>query len=101
LGFCGVFFAALAFELRALGLLAGALALEPNPSPFCFSYFRIRSYIYAQAGLDYNPIYASHVAGITIMYHQDQLLVEMGVLLTFLSGLAFSHDHPNVYLSST
>jgi hypothetical protein len=41
---------------------------------------------------------ASRIAVMSGVYHHAQLLVEMGVLQTFLHRLALNHDPPNLSL---
>jgi hypothetical protein len=55
------------------------LSHAPSPVLFALIIFLPRSHIYAPNDLDHDlPIYASHVAGITAVYHRAQLLlVEM------------------------
>jgi hypothetical protein len=64
--------------------------LSHSSSPFCFTYFSYRALHYALVGLDYNPpIWVSHVAGMTGMYHHAQLLlVEVG-LSNFFAWASF------------
>jgi hypothetical protein len=66
------------FEIGDLHLQGQVLHhLSHVPSPFCY---RIGSYVFAQASLDHNlPIYTSHIASMTGMYHiMPSLLDEMG-----------------------
>jgi hypothetical protein len=54
------------------------------PAVFALVIFEIGFYVYAWAGLDLNPMYASQVAGMTSMCHYTRLLlVEMGSLERF------------------
>jgi hypothetical protein len=58
-----------------------------------------RFYVYILADLDHNPpIYTSHIAGITGMYHHTQLLlVEMGILKSFHTPVHLE-PQPSLYL---
>jgi hypothetical protein len=59
------------------------------PDLFTLVIFQIRSCIYAQIGLDYDPpIYASHVAGVTSMHRHAQLFCSDRGILNFLPKLA-------------
>jgi hypothetical protein len=56
--------------------------LSHIPSPFALVIFSIGSYFYAQAGLDYGPIYTFHIAGMGKHHHAQLLLADTG-----------SHEH--------
>jgi hypothetical protein len=52
--------------------------LQPHPCLFCFSYFSIASHGHAQASLKWNlPIYASHIAGMSVVYQHTGLFFEI------------------------
>jgi hypothetical protein len=42
---------------------------------FALLIFHIRSHVYSQASLDYNPIYVSHTARVTGVCHHAQLFL--------------------------
>jgi hypothetical protein len=73
------------------------------PPLFTLLIFLIGSSIYAQAGLDLDPlIYASCAAGMTgTCFHAQLLLVEMGVLPKVLPWLASNCDPPHLYFPSS
>jgi hypothetical protein len=45
----------LGFELEVLCLQGGRCHLNHTPAPFCFGYFGVRVWLYAQAGGDHHP----------------------------------------------
>jgi hypothetical protein len=79
-------------EIGAFHLLVQVLYhLSQTSSPFCFSYFWDWVSCLCSvmlAGLDHHPpVCATHIVGMTDMYHQTQLLVEMGWPQTMILSL--------------
>jgi hypothetical protein len=65
---------------------------------FWFSYLKKEK----KPGSHDSPIFASFIATMTGVHHHTQLfIVEMGVSLTFLPGLALNHHPPDLRLLSS
>jgi hypothetical protein len=75
---CNVkFFGGTGFELRALPLLGRcSTTWAMLPALFALVIFQIGSHIFTWAVLDYNLIYISHLAGMTVMHHHIQLFID-------------------------
>jgi hypothetical protein len=73
----------LGFEFRAWLVLGGHSTTWVMPQSF---FFQLGSSIFAQASLDYNPIYASCTAEMTRMNHYSHLIGWDRVSLTFCLG---------------